>query len=327
MKIRNIRKRPDGRYEARYTVNGKRISVFDTSLRECQRKLAALRRQGHSTNNVPTKTINFNDFLKFWFETFKLPNLKPSTIDFYKNIINTHLAKITTKISDINSIMLQQFLNGLGQTRTKEIAYMTLKQVFKKALELEYIKKDPTQFITKGKVQRKTKVPFTMDEQEKIFGSLTNSRFDCLILTYLMTGIRRGEAVTIKKSDISEDFLHIHGTKTKNAERFIKISKPLREKLLSIEQDPIFEYDTKYVEKHFRAFCEKLNIKGSPHKLRHTFSTNLYYLGVPDKERQVLLGHANTQITNDVYTHLDPRITKEKLINLYGEYLTPFLTP
>ena len=51
--------------------------------------------------------------------------------------------------------------------------------------------------------------------------------------------------------------------------------------------------------------------------LRHTFATNLFYLGVPDKERQSYMGHASSVLTNDIYTDFDPNITKKDILNLY----------
>ena len=38
---------------------------------------------------------------------------------------------------------------------------------------------------------------------------------------------------------------------------------------------------------------------------------------MPDKQRQEYLGHSSIAITNDIYTHLDPTITKEDILNLY----------
>jgi len=50
----------------------------------------------------------------------------------------------------------------------------------------------------------------------------------------------------------------------------------------------------------------------------------LYYLGVPDKLRQAQLGHASIVMTNDIYTHLDPTITREDILQLYGDWYPEF---
>ena len=54
--------------------------------------------------------------------------------------------------------------------------------------------------------------------------------------------------------------------------------------------------------------CAPLGILGidyevTTYTLRHTFATNLYILGIPEKDRQAMMGHAGgSRITNDVYT-------------------------
>ena len=41
-----------------------------------------------------------------------------------------------------------------------------------------------------------------------------------------------------------------------------------------------------------------------PHMMRHSFATRCFELGIPPKTVQILLGHANIQITLDLYTHV-----------------------
>ena len=49
------------------------------------------------------------------------------------------------------------------------------------------------------------------------------------------------------------------------------------------------------------------------HELRHTYCTALYYAGVPLLQAQYLMGHADSKMTADVYTHLD----KASFVNPY----------
>ena len=58
----------------------------------------------------------------------------------------------------------------------------------------------------------------------------------------------------------------------------------------------------------------------SPHILRHTFATDLYYAGVDIKCAQYLLGHSSIDVTLEIYTHLD----KNKLNNsiaVFDDYM------
>ena len=53
----------------------------------------------------------------------------------------------------------------------------------------------------------------------------------------------------------------------------------------------------------------------TPHILRHTYATKLFYAGIDAKNAQKLLGHANIAITIDIYTHLqdDNDMVRNKL--------------
>ena len=87
----------------------------------------------------------------------------------------------------------------------------------------------------------------------------------------------------------------------------------------------MFQKEKNYYTKAFQEYITKLGIKNKKlHDLRHTFSSNLFYLEIPDKKRQYLLGHASISITNDIYTHLDPNIKKQDILNLYKDLYPEF---
>ena len=142
----------------------------------------------------------------------------------------------------------------------------------------------------------------------------------------MLTGCRREEARITQKDLYCEEngyYVYINGTKTEKSKRYVKISKRLYDELMAIDGQ-IFYSDYKSVEKKFRKFVKSLGLQITIHQLRHTFATNLYILGVPDKKRQLYLGHSSVVMTNDVYTHNDPTLTAKKIKMLYGEWLPEF---
>lgn len=58
----------------------------------------------------------------------------------------------------------------------------------------------------------------------------------------------------------------------------------------------------------------------TPHMLRHTYATNLYFSGVDVLTAKELLGHSDIKTTLGIYTHLD-KLHKSKNISKYNEYL------
>lgn len=323
-----MKKRKDGRYQMSYFYNKKRYYVYDKNFKKCLIKLNQLKKELNQTEtkkpHSPSKNKNFFEFAKLWYEKFKKPQASKATQEMYKGCIYNHLCNIKDNFKELTTIKLQNFLNKLGNTRTKEIAYLTIKQICKKAKELKLIENDVSEYLIKGKVERKQRLSFSIEEQKRILENLDNTRISKLILFYLLTGVRLSEALNFNINDIKGEYIYIRGTKTKNAVRYIKVSEKLKSILYEMKLEQPFKTDKAHVEKKFREFCEKIKLKGTIHQLRHTFASNLYYLEVPDKERQQYLGHSSISITNDIYTHLDPNIKKQDILNLYKDLYPNF---
>lgn len=60
------------------------------------------------------------------------------------------------------------------------------------------------------------------------------------------------------------------------------------------------------------------------HQLRHTYATMLYDAGVDVKTAQDLLGHADSTVTMNIYTHLSAK-KKEKALNALHQHFSETL--
>ncbi len=320
--MKNIRKRIDGRWEARKTIEGKTYSIYAKTQKECKEKLKKFKptlKPKHKKNN----TISLYDFACQWLDIYKKNKIQNATYKIYQNILKNHLNTLTKPINSYTTENLQIFINNLGQTRTKEVTLITLKQIFKKAKELKLIKDNPAVYIEKGKVIKKIVTSHTIEEQTLILNNLHKTPLGKYILAYLLTGARLSELQTIKKANIKNQYVYIEGTKRKNAKRWVKIS-PTYEKMLLNMEEPLFPYTDKTIQKYYREFLKIINLKSNIHRLRHTFNTNLYYLGATDMERKEYMGHKTMAVTNEIYTHLNPTVTKQDIINLYKDLYPKF---
>jgi integrase len=152
-----------------------------------------------------------------------------------------------------------------------------------------------------------------------------------LVTDYGTTGIRRGELLGLCHEDIG-DFgdnsirvvqrLNPNGARAKGQERVI----PIPAELSQMYNDYlIHEYPTSpsnYVFVNiwegevgmplnptvlnimFARLSKKTGIKTYPHLFRHTYATRLIRAGMQVNKVSYLLGHASTQTTLDVYTHV-----------------------
>ena len=269
---------------------------------------------------------------------------------------NYHLNQINHKI--IQDFLLELSKNGrkdntggLSEKTIKDITII-VKGSIKKAINENKIKYIELSFNYPKDNKDKSIYILTKHEQNKItdyvLNNCTSKNIGLLISLY--SGIRIGElcALQWKDVDFKNNKLTISKTiqriyikdkdnniskiivstpKTKNANREIPINKDFLEilkKLKSEKDNYILSNTSKYVEprtyrKYFNKVLKELKIKQfNFHSLRHTFATNCISLGCDYKTVSELLGHANVNITLNLYVH--PRYSqKKKCIDLISK--------
>lgn len=320
--MKNIRQRADGRWEYRKMSNGKKISIIKTTQKQLLKAIQAIQKE--VTYIKETKSSLF-DVAVEWFELFKKGKIVSDS--YYENIVYDYLstAEFRGDIKKLEFSSLQSLINNLAKTHgPAKYCYLTLKGVLKYAYQKNLIKQDIGQFLQAPKNLVENGDWFNLEQQKLLLDNLDKTPIKYEILFYLMTGARRNEALTAKIL-FDRNIVYINGTKTEHSKnRWIKISEEFKQ-ILQQHWPEMFKFKGNYYTKQFADYLEVLGIKNkSLHDLRHTFNTNLYYLGCPDKERQMYMGHASIIITNDIYTHLDPTVTKDDIFKLYNNLYPKF---
>ncbi len=242
--------------------------------------------------------------------------------------IKAHL-KLEMPLHKITAQDLQQLISDMPLTKQRKEVYKLLRQIFRKAYELDYIKKDISEFVELGKIATKSRNALNLDEQRKLWEALGDDMFSRRVRFYMLTGARPSEIATVRKDELRPGWLKINGTKTANAKRWVKISDKLYNMLLG-ESPEFFTFNGKLFRQRLQRFCASLQIESSidVYTLRHTFATNLYLLRIPEKDRQQYMGHTvGSKITNSVYTTFTPDTKPQDIINIFGDWLPEFLTP
>ena len=329
--MKNIRQRVDGRWEWRKMTNGVRQAIIKPTQRELIAALRRLKQDKYiyaSSNSVRRYTLI--DWCYYWADTYKNNNrIKARTINeikrYFKNHIdNTEIAKIY--INSLTTDMLQNFFNKMKPSRTKELVILYVKAALKKAKGLNLIKQDLFEEFVADAKQSNIDPPFTYDEQVRILEALKGKPIEHVIMFYLLTGVRKNERPQtkdelLKALDCENNLLKIKCEKkrfNKTVYRYIDLS-PAATKYIESHANKICKLSSGQVYKQFMKLLNTLNIKGKLHTLRHTFTTNHWYLGNPDKLISSWLGHETVDLTQKVYIFIDRTIKKEKILNLYGE--------
>lgn len=206
-----------------------------------------------------------------------------------------------------------------------------IRSFYKYLARCEYISYNPFT-LTKGPKKDKLLPKFLYyNELEDLFNSCDMKTLygvrDRLILEMLYaTGIRVGELENIKISDIDlyDNSIKVMGKGSK--ERIVYFGDYAREvldKYLSLREDScpylfINKNKKRLTSRGVRYILDKiitktsLDIKISPHMIRHSFATHLLNEGCDLLSVQELLGHESLRATQ-VYTH----VTNDRLKDVY----------
>ena len=324
--MKNIRKRNDGRWEFRKVVNGTRISISSRTLETLKKKKKEYLQTQNKLNN---STKLFKDYVNEWFNLYK-KNLAPKTLESYNNTLNNYILKNfgEKRLSQLNTVEIQSFINTIKAKRVKELVLIHFKSILKFLYAQGLLKIDIAQLINFQKPineqQATSKRPLTISQQKQLLNTLQkcNQELKLFILFSIILGTRRQETLKFKITDIDEhNNLIIHGTKTKQSLRTIKISNSMIELLKQKQidnQSLYFNFTLDNATKSVNKILQKIDPSLTLHCLRKTCSTNMHYLGISDKIRQQVLGHTSIRTTNDIYTYLEFDIKKEDILELYN---------
>lgn len=354
----SYKKRKDGRYEWKQQRDGKKRSIYARSPSILHEKVKPIAELPITNANKLTVDNWFNDT---WLEIYvkplksgqtyewtkdlyqnaspiighrKLPGLKPSDIQSVIAKMNTAIVKPAKIDTEGNIIKPAQI--GYS-TKTMKETIGVLRRGFRQAVKDGKIAANPVpdaKDIEIPKKQKKTQKVLSVHELHDLYDSMTNSRWIWAMKFLLVTGLRRGELLALKETDIEIDYHRISIDESGNSSgigdtknrkvHYVPLSKKAMEylieqhKMLEKERNPIL-YNEKLKKtglifpsengtmprpdsftKMVKRFAEKAEIYASPHCLRHTFVfMNRKTLSL--KDLQYILGHDESTTTLDIY--------------------------
>ena len=133
------------------------------------------------------------------------------------------------------------------------------------------------------------------------------------VLLALATGLRRGDIDSLKISDVDfeENAISTTSRKTKKSMASRPVSAEVMAELskyvysLNVGQEKLFK--TKFNHRKWREICKAAGLADLKfHDLRKTFCSLLAQNGVSTAVTQRLLEHSSPNLTNKVYTNVDP---------------------
>lgn len=281
------------------------------------------------------KDITFAEWAMKWLETYKKPDVDENTyIDTYMNCVVKHIIPYLGKatLSNIKPIDIKSFYTTKQHMSTSRLSKMRicLNGIFETAIDNGLCSQNPARGITFISQKDKSIKKVYSDDEIKIVETLSvNDMPEIVVL--LETGLRRGELLGLKWSDI--DFYK----KTISVNRSIATKKgggisihspkwnsyrtnPLSNTAISIFANLKNQKSNGYIfplangnPQNPNTWSQKLQrfMNNLPpdiprltaHELRHTYGTYLRRHKVDIYSIQKVMGHKDINVTSEIYVH------------------------
>ncbi len=191
--------------------NGKpdRKQFYGQTQREVKEKLEKYKRQ-MSMGILTEEKITLQDWFYTWLFDYKKQDLKPKSFQrydgIYRNYIkNTSLGKV--KLCDLRTTHLQRYYKSLLD---EEVTPSTIKEINTKlktclseAERQGYILKNWCKLVILPKIEDREEIKvLTQEEQKKFLNAIKDHELELLFIVALGTGLRLGELLGLKWSDI-----------------------------------------------------------------------------------------------------------------------------
>ena len=203
-----IRQRPDGRWEARYTLGidpgtGKQIqkSVYGKTQKEVRQKLTAITAEIDEGTYMDVPRLKTADWLNTWVEEY-IGNVKPATRKSYQDHVRLNIIPYVgaVPLSKLTAAMIQQMYNelqtekGLSPKTIKNV-HGVLHRALEQAQKMGYIRNNPLTAVTLPRIEKKQIKPLEDNELCAFLKEIRGDTYELVYFVTVFTGLRQGEVL------------------------------------------------------------------------------------------------------------------------------------
>lgn len=337
-------------------ANGKRIqrwfSGYNTK-REAERAMAEKLREINTGTYVEPTKQSFEEFLRNWLEDKRM-HIRIGSYRAYARLLELHIIPTLGHIAleDLRPMHLQSAYRAWQSgdhplsPATIRMAHVLIHDALDRAYKWGMVARNVADIVEAPRVERKRMQIWTPEHVRSFLEAAQDmdSRYYTGFVLAIYTGMRKGEILALRWSDIDWDqaVLHVNQTlqwhrgqpifqepKTEHGRRSVALaadvlrvlkrhrSMQARERLMYGEMYQDYDlviarvdgrplYPTSFDDAWRRALSNANVPKIRFHDLRHTHASLMLAQGVHPKIVSERLGHSKISITIDTYSHIIP---------------------
>lgn len=314
-----IRQRSDGRWEARYTVGrdpgtGKQIqrSVYGQTQAEVRKKLSRISTEIDDGIYKDPSKITVGEWLDIWLSEY-MGSVKPNTVATYITKVNNHLKPAfgAVRLTALSAPAIQKLCNDMqkGEKGGRKYSPKSIKDLhgvlhkaLQQAVEIGYLRFNPSDNCKLPRVKRRDIRPFENDEMSAFLQRIQGDKYELLYIVALFTGIRKSEligltwdcvdfmrgSITIKQQlQLSPDGFYYFTTPKNDKSRTISVAPTVIDALKKQMRKQIEERtaaDALWQQGEFQniVFTNEFGGHMKPKTLHKRFKAIVTEMGLPD---------------------------------------------
>jgi integrase len=355
-----------GLWEARLTLEtGQRKSWYAKTYREAERILTRAKRErdlGAQVDFDERQTVA--QYLTGWLDAVKSSGVKPRGFARYESDVRLHLIPAVGAIrlaklspQHLQRLYAQELDAGFAPASVAHM-HAVIHAALETAVRHNVIARNVADLVKAPRTEASEMRILTKEQVERLLKAASTDRLYALYLLAVRTGMRQGELMALRWSDVHLDdhHLQVHHTlhfarggewmltppKTKKSRRRIDLAPSVVEALRVHRRQQIADQlaggpgwnadgfvfckptgqPWRGTHLYARHFVPLLKRAGLPlirfHDLRHTAASLLLLAHVDIKVVSELLGHSSVAVTRDRYTHIAPSLQKDAAAALEG---------